>query len=1230
METERATPDETSSFLISTVSTGTTVYISGGHGVHVGDADRFVLTGQGPALGLVHLPPEAETPTQSDELAFIAGGDANGVQPLDTFYAWNNDTPATYGGGYTNTSKWGAQTANTAGGTISYYFADNSNWSSTEKSFFAAGLSLWSDVANISFTQAANQGSAQIVFTRGHNGSAATNTDTTDNNLLHAGETGSSVLLQITHATISIDTSGNGFGPIQDFPTQGGYPIMTFLHEEGHALGLGHAGPYNGTVSEGTQQFSPYDTRLWSIMSYIEPQKTGAAYFNQFPVPGTVWHSSDPTGLMPLDILAAQALYGPPASPPLSGGQTFGFHSNVAGPSASFFDFTQNTNPILTLWDAGTNNTLDLSGWAEPSNVDLRPGQFSSVHGLSNNLAIAFGTKIDNFVGGSGGDAVRANDDGDTFTGGAGNDFFDGGAGIDTAVYSGNFADYTITRSVDDFYIVDNRPGSPDGNDTVIGVELGRFADGTRSIIPDALPHLAAGDGPAIVYTEQADPVVLDPSIWLTCPSPTVTGATVEYSDFNGFVPGDTLQFTTVGNITGSYNATTHVLTFTGTDTVDHYQSVLRSISFFSSSDDPTAGGTRTSRAIWFSVTNGTANSGRLIEGPYVRGVDDPPSLSGASTSVAYTEQAAPTVIGANLKVADPDNATIAGGSVTISAGFVAGDVLSMTNQGGITGSYDAATHILTLNNGASLAAYQAALRSVTFSSSSDDPTAGGNTSRTLTIAIFDNDVLTDHATTTINVTAVDDPATLHDGSFGTLATAAIGAGLNLFANNGSGAASDPDSPLLLTAVNGSTASVGHQITLASGALLNVNADGTFQYDPNHAFDYLGANISANDSFTYSDGDVSATATVTITGVDAPATLHNASFETTELTPFGMDLNVFADNGSGAASDPDGPLVVTALNGLAANVGHPIVLPSGALLTLNSNGTFTYDPNHMFDYLAAPGFPAQATDSFSYSDRNVSASVTITITGVDSGIATSDTGDHPWASQVTTFDAAGSLFSQTYLMDDGARWVNSYDSPNATAWAWMTTHLDANGQIISQNGTSHDGTHWLATFSGGNQTAFLTFDASWNQTSGGLDPGPFDTLLWFTQPFDPDTGGTPENLIRTGGSDRDTLYGFAGNDTLNGGDGNDLLAGGGGDDILTGGAAFDVFVYGYADGRDVITDFTHGQDVVEIHGAANFTDLQVLMSQSGADTVIAFDPENTITLQNVQMTQLTAGDFIFS
>ena len=180
---------------------------------------------------------------------------------------------------------------------------------------------------------------------------ASTNTHTTDNGLFHAGETGSRSCqryqgddLHRQAATASVPSR-----------LRHGWRLSDRARCTKRGTLLGHAGPYNGTVNEATQQFSPYDTRLWSIMSYIEPQTSSAAYFNQYPVQGTLWHNDDPTGLMPLDILAAQALYGTPASTPLSGGQVFGFHSNVSGPAGIFFDFNLNAEPILTLWKGGTH-----------------------------------------------------------------------------------------------------------------------------------------------------------------------------------------------------------------------------------------------------------------------------------------------------------------------------------------------------------------------------------------------------------------------------------------------------------------------------------------------------------------------------------------------------------------------------------------------------------------------------------------------------------------------------------------------------------------------------------------------------------------------------------------------------------------------------------------------------------------------------------------------------------
>ena len=60
---------------------------------------------------------------------------------------------------------------------------------------------------------------------------------------------------------------------------------------------------------------------------------------------------------------------------------------------------------------------------------------------------------------------------------------------------------------------------------------------------------------------------------------------------------------------------------------------------------------------------------------------------------------------------------------------------------------------------------------------------------------------------------------------------------------------------------------------LASGAVVTVNADGSFDYDPNGAFDSLAEGQTATDSFTYTttDGNEtsdSATVTITVSGVD--------------------------------------------------------------------------------------------------------------------------------------------------------------------------------------------------------------------------------------------------------------------------------------------------------------------------------------------------------------------------
>ena len=59
----------------------------------------------------------------------------------------------------------------------------------------------------------------------------------------------------------------------------------------------------------------------------------------------------------------------------------------------------------------------------------------------------------------------------------------------------------------------------------------------------------------------------------------------------------------------------------------------------------------------------------------------------------------------------------------------------------------------------------------------------------------------------------------------------------------------------------------GQQVTLASGALLTIRTNGTFDYDPNGAFDFLDTDEIGTDSFTYtlSDGTEAETDTATVT-----------------------------------------------------------------------------------------------------------------------------------------------------------------------------------------------------------------------------------------------------------------------------------------------------------------------------------------------------------------------------
>ena len=122
----------------------------------------------------------------------------------------------------------------------------------------------------------------------------------------------------------------------------------------------------------------------------------------------------------------------------------------------------------------------------------------------------------------------------------------------------------------------------------------------------------------------------------------------------------------------------------------------------------------------------------------------------------------------------------------------------------------------------------------------------------------------------TVPPVAEDDSFTIfEDPEMGTTELGEITNG-NLLAANGDDGVADSDvnnDPLTVTQINGEDITNGEQITLASGALLTIRTNGTFDYDPNGAFDSLSDDEQGTETFTYtlSDGTAADTDTATVT-----------------------------------------------------------------------------------------------------------------------------------------------------------------------------------------------------------------------------------------------------------------------------------------------------------------------------------------------------------------------------
>ncbi|MEL6505291.1 MAG: choice-of-anchor C family protein [Pseudomonadota bacterium] len=140
-----------------------------------------------------------------------------------------------------------------------------------------------------------------------------------------------------------------------------------------------------------------------------------------------------------------------------------------------------------------------------------------------------------------------------------------------------------------------------------------------------------------------------------------------------------------------------------------------------------------------------------------INAIDDAPVVTTTATGVTYTEGGSSVAITSNATITDVDDTQITSATMTISGGFVAGDRLAFTDTTNITGNYNTTTGVLTLTGADTLANYELALQSVTFSSTSDTPGSGN---RTVSIQV-NNALGSNTDTRTIGVSDVNDAPTM-------------------------------------------------------------------------------------------------------------------------------------------------------------------------------------------------------------------------------------------------------------------------------------------------------------------------------------------------------------------------------------------------------------------------------------------------------------------------------------
>ena len=830
------------------------------------------------------------------------------------------------------------------------------------------------------------------------------------------------------------------------------------------------------------------------------------------------------------------------------------------------------------------------------------------------------GSGDDTLDGGAGDDRLLGGDvmfasnydssDNDILIGGQGNDIIYGDNGvvvptpfagnIDTAVFSGSWADYDIVTAtdgsgIDGFQITHarNTGTTNDGEDSVFQVEQFQFADRTVSAANllsgggDTTPPTitSSGTAPTIAENSGGSQVVYT----VTATDSTATGGPSNPLSYSLGTGGDENAFT-IDNSSGA-------VTLTGNPDYE----------------------AKSSYSFTVVATDAAGNASQQPVTLGIRNMDEvAPTITSGATATAIAENSGAWQVVYTVTSTDTD---VVSGATTYSLGYgpgIGGDESAFTidnNSGAVT---------LTRNQD-----YEAK-NSYSFTVVASDA-AGNATQQTVTLAITNRDEVAPTITSGATATAIAENSGAGQVVYTVISTDTEVVSGTTFYLLGSGGSNES----------------AFTIDSSSGAVtLTRNPD--YEAKNNYSFEVVASDAAGNASrqtVTLGITNMDEVAPTITSGATATAIAENSGAEQVVYTVTSTDTDVVSGTTTyslGAGGDES---------------AFTINSNSGAV-TLTGNPDYEAKSSYGFTVVAtdAAGNADSQLVSLAITDLNEGTpTTTATITNVRETTANSPTS--------TSLTLSGTLSAalvagEVVKVFDGAMYLGNatvVTTVSGTTWSYSNGETTAGNHTFNvevANATGHSETSSASVIAGTTRNSigaealtgtgageyifgFAGIDTingfvGSDTVDGGSNGTWVDTIVLTTTSTDLnnatdaqirnielvsasgsatsvtiDLHNQSEGFWIFGSNNADTLTGGSGVDAIAGYDGADILIGGAGADILNGGAGGDSFIGG--DGADLI--FTEGlndnvQDRVQFFKSSEFGDLVGDFDSTGSPGVV--------------------------